>query len=107
VSTNILLRAGQELTLRRIAPADQRASLVFQNMNRLGLTPDRVISIWVAHVDAAGMSVHINRHGAPAIEGFLPAKNIRWSAYFEPLRAIVPGYATGRHFTKVFPGEFS
>lgn len=106
MSTNVLLRAGQELTLRRITPADQRASLVFQNMNRLGLTPDRVISIWVTHVDAAGVSVHINLYGASAIEGFLPAKDIRWNAYFEPLRAIVPGYATGRHFTRVFPREF-
>lgn len=110
MDSKLPIRAGQELTIRRIAPQDQRGSRVYEIMKALNWSPHSIRSAWVTYVDASGVSIHINhsderrRPPEKVIEAFFPNSQ-RWNAYFEPLRTINRSYILSKHFDKQFPKD--
>src|SRR6201981_762309 len=101
MGTSVLpLRAGQELVLRRIPVHEQRGSVVFETMRRLGWSASSILSAWGTHVEAAGVSILANHYDArrwppeQTIEAFFPAVGTRWNAYFEPLSSFNGAYAS-------------
>lgn len=104
-STN-LLRSGDEVYPNWRDHVSEPNSPILATLRRLHLAPpdDQHQSSWVAYVDDAGTSLVIIRNFPHAmLEVFVPASEIRWTAFFSKAGRNNPSYARQKHFKQLFP----